>query len=117
MVQFICYPKCTTCQKAEKWLKEHHISYSARNIKEDKPSADELKTWYGRSGKPLKSFFNTSGLKYKALGLKDRLPQLGEDEQIALLASDGMLVKRPLVVGKDFVLAGFREKEWQEKLL
>lgn len=82
-----------------------------------RPNADELKIWLAQSGKPLKSFFNTSGLKYKALGLKDKLPQLGEDEQIALLASDGMLVKRPLVVGKDFVLAGFREKEWQEKLL
>lgn len=82
-----------------------------------RPDADELKTWLAQSGKPLKSFFNTSGLKYKALGLKDKLPRLGEDEQIALLASDGMLVKRPLVVGKDFVLAGFREKEWQEKLI
>ena len=116
MVQFICYPKCTTCQKAEKWLKEHHISYSARNIKEDKPSADELKTWYGRSGKPLKSFFNTSGLVYKSLGLKERLSEMSEEEQLTLLATDGMLVKRPLLVSDENVLVGFREAEW-EKLL
>ena len=116
-ILFLEYPKCTTCQKARKWLEENGVRFKARHIVEDRPDADELKTWLAQSGKPLKSFFNTSGLKYKALGLKDKLPQLDEDEQIALLASDGMLVKRPILAGEDFVLAGFREKEWQEKLL
>ena len=116
-ILFLEYPKCTTCQKARKWLEENGIRFKARHIVEDRPNADELKTWLAQSGKPLKSFFNTSGLKYKALGLKDKLPQLGEDEQIALLASDGMLVKRPLLLTDGNVLVGFKETEWAEKLL
>ena len=112
-ILFLEYPKCTTCQKARKWL-EDIFRFKARHIVEDCPDADELKIWLAQSGKPLKSFFNTSGLKYKALGLKDRLPQLGEDEQIALLASDGMLVKRPLLVGGSVVLSGFRPGIWQQ---
>ena len=113
---FMEYPKCTTCQKARKWLTENEISFQSRHIKEEAPSTDELKTWYGRSGLPLKKFFNTSGLKYKELGLKDKLPNMSEEEQIALLASDGMLVKRPILVGDDFVLLGFREAEWAAAL-
>lgn len=109
---FIEYPKCTTCQKARKWLEAQGTVFTARHIKEDAPSLDELKDWHRRSGLPLKRFFNTSGLKYKELGLKDKLPGLDEEEQLALLASDGMLVKRPILVGDDFVLAGFRESEW-----
>lgn len=113
---FICYPKCSTCQKAKKWLDEQGVSYTERHIKEENPTLDELREWYTKSGLPLKKFFNTSGMIYKSLNLKDRLPQMSEDEQLELLATDGMLVKRPLVVGDDFVLAGFREKEWTEKL-
>ena len=116
-ILFLEYPKCTTCQKARKWLEENGVRFKARHIVEDRPDADELKTWLAQSGKPLKSFFNTSGLKYKALGLKDKLPQLGEDEQIALLASDGMLVKRPLLIGEDFVLPGFKPADWEKALL
>lgn len=116
-MKFICYPKCTTCQKAQKWLDEKGISYELRNIKEENPSFDELKIWYEMSGFPLKKFFNTSGLLYKSMELKDKLPSMGEEEQLKLLATDGMLVKRPLVVGEDFVLTGFREKEWAEKVL
>lgn len=112
----ICYPKCSTCQKAKKWLDEQGVSYTERHIKEENPTLDELKEWYAKSGLPLKKFFNTSGMIYKSLNLKDRLPQMSEDEQLELLATDGMLVKRPLVVGDDFVLTGFREKEWTEKL-
>ena len=114
---FICYPKCSTCQKARTWLDEKGIAYDFRDIKLENPTAEELTHWWKRSGLPLKKFFNTSGLQYKALGLKDKLPAMSEDEQIALLATDGMLVKRPLLVGEDFVLTGFRPKEWEERLL
>ena len=114
---FIEYPKCSTCQKARKWLDEHGIEYEDRHIKERNPSYDELKEWYGRSGLPLKRFFNTSGMLYKSMNLKDRLPEMSEDEQLRLLATDGMLVKRPLIVRNDLIMTGFREQEWQEKLL
>lgn len=115
-VLFLQYPPCTTCKKAKAWLDERGVTYEARNIKEENPTAEELKAWHEKSGLPLKKFFNTSGLAYKALGLKDRLPTMSEEEQYQLLASDGMLVKRPLVVGEDFVLVGFREAQWQEQL-
>ena len=114
---FICYPKCSTCQKARTWLDEKGITYDFRDIKLENPTAEELTRWWKLSGLPLKKFFNTSGLQYKALGLKDKLPAMSEDEQIALLATDGMLVKRPLLVGEDFVLTGFRPKELEERLL
>ena len=114
---FICYPKCSTCQKSRTWLDEKGITYDFRDIKLENPTAEELTRWWKLSGLPLKKFFNTSGLQYKALGLKDKLPVMSEDEQIALLATDGMLVKRPLLVGEDFVLTGFRPKEWEERLL
>ena len=114
---FICYPKCSTCQKARTWLEEKGIAFEARDIKTDNPTADELTRWWKTSGLPLKKFFNTSGLQYKALGLKDKLPAMSEEEQIALLATDGMLVKRPLLIGEDFVLTGFRQKEWEERML
>ena len=114
---FICYPKCSTCQKARTWLDEKGITYDFRDIKLENPTAEELTRWWKLSGLPLKKFFNTSGLQYKALGLKDKLPVMSEDEQIALLATDGMLVKRPLLVGEDFVLTGFRPKEWEERQL
>lgn len=113
---FIEYPKCSTCQKAKKWLDDNEIKYDSRHIKENNPSFDELKEWYEKSGLPLKRFFNTSGMLYKSMNLKDRLPEMSEEEQLKLLSSDGMLVKRPLLVGNDFVLCGFREKEWQEIL-
>ena len=113
---FIEYPKCTTCQRAKKFLDDRGVPYTDRHIKEDNPTADELRTWWKESGLPLKKWFNTSGLQYKALGLKDRLPAMGEEEQLALLASDGMLVKRPVLVGDGFVLVGLREAEWAEKL-
>lgn len=112
----LCYPRCTTCQKAVKWLEEQGTEFTYRNIKEENPSADELRQWHSMSGLPLKKFFNTSGLQYKALELKDKLPAMSEDEQFTLLASDGMLVKRPLLVGNDFVLVGFKEADWAEKL-
>lgn len=115
-VLFLQYPPCTTCKKAKAWLDERGVAYEARNIKEENLTAEELKAWHEKSGLPLKKFFNTSGLAYKALGLKDRLPTMSEEEQYQLLASDGMLVKRPLVVGEDFVLVGFREAQWQERL-
>ena len=115
-VLFLQYPPCTTCKKAKAWLDEQGVVYEARNIKEEHPTAEELKAWHEKSGLPLKKFFNTSGLAYKALGLKDRLPTMSEEEQYQLLASDGMLVKRPLVVGENFVLVGFREAQWQEQL-
>ena len=117
MLKFICYPKCTTCQKALKWLDENNISYGLRNIKEDNPTFAELEQWYGKSSLPLKKFFNTSGILYKSMELRDKLPAMSEEEQMRLLATDGMLVKRPLLVGDDFVLVGFREKEWTEKVL
>ena len=113
---FVCYPKCTTCQKARKWLDEQRIAYGLRDIKTENPTYDELAAWYERSGLPLKKFFNTSGLQYKALGLKDKLPDMSEAEQLALLATDGMLVKRPLLVGDSFVLTGFRAAEWEAAL-
>ena len=113
---FVCYPKCTACQKAGKWLDEQRIAYELRDIKTENPTYDELAAWYERSGLPLKKFFNTSGLQYKALGLKDKLTAMSEDEQLALLATDGMLVKRPLLVGEDFVLTGFRAAEWEARL-
>ena len=115
-MQFICYERCTTCQKARKWLDEQGVAYTLRAIKEENPSAAELALWQKESGLPLKKFFNTSGLQYKALGLKDRLPAMSEEEQLALLASDGMLVKRPILVGDDFVLVGFKEDQWEEKV-
>ena len=114
---FIYYPKCTTCMKATKWLDNHHIDYTERHIKEDNPSAAELKTWHQQSGLPLKKFFNTSGLLYKNLQLKDKLPGMTDDEMYAVLASDGMLVKRPLIITQDKILIGFKEKEWEENLL
>ena len=113
---FVCYPKCTTCQKAKTWLAEQGIAADVRDIKLENPTAEELQKWWQMSGLPLKKFFNTSGLQYKALGLKDKLPTMTEEEQIALLATDGLLVKRPTLVGEDFVLTGFRQKEWEEKL-
>lgn len=116
MMLFIEYPKCSTCQKAKRWLTEHQIEFTDRHIVEENPSARELTEWVKLSGLPLKRFFNTSGMKYKELNLKDRLPSMSEQEQIDLLASDGMLVKRPLLVGDDFVVPGFKEKEWLEKL-
>lgn len=113
---FICYPKCSTCKKAKKWLDENNIEYTERDIKLENPSYDELKKWYENSGLPLKKFFNTSGMIYREMRLKDRLPDMSEEEQLRLLATDGMLVKRPLVVKDGAVLTGFREKEWEEKL-
>ena len=112
----LVYHKCSTCQKALKWLDEHKIFFEERAIVEENPTYEELKEWYGRSGMPLKKFFNTSGMLYKQMNLKDKLPEMSEDEQLKLLATDGMLVKRPLVVGEDFILTGFREKEWEEKI-
>ena len=113
---FIHYPPCSTCQRAGKWLDEHGVSYEPRHIKEENPSYEELRTWYSRSGLPLKRFFNTSGLLYKSLGLKEKLSAMSEEEQLRLLASDGMLVKRPLLITEDKILVGFKEAEW-EKLL
>ena len=113
---FLCYPKCSTCQKAKAWLDEHGISYELRDIKTDNPTAEELTLWYRKSGLPLKKFFNTSGLLYKSMELKDKLPQMSEDEMLRLLATDGMLVKRPLLVGDDFVLVGFKESEWAARV-
>ncbi len=113
---FLEYPPCTTCKKAKKWLQEHNIEFDARHIKERNPTAEELALWQEKSGLELKKFFNTSGLVYKSLGLKDRLPTMTREEQLRLLASDGMLVKRPILVDGDTVLVGFREAQW-EKLL
>lgn len=110
----IQYPKCTTCQKAKKWLDAHDISYTSRHIVEDHPSYEELKQWYEKSGLPLKRFFNTSGMLYRQMELKDKLPGMSEDEQLRLLATDGMLVKRPLIVDGDRILIGFKETEWEE---
>lgn len=113
---FVCYPKCTTCQKARKWLDENGISYELRDIKTENPSTQELAQWYRRSGLPLKKFFNTSGLLYKSMELKDKLPNMTEEEMLHLLATDGMLVKRPLLVGEETVLVGFKEAEWAQRL-
>ena len=112
MIKFICYPKCTTCQKAKKWLDDNKIKYEFRDIKLDNPTLDELTEWHKKSELPLKKFFNTSGLLYKSLDLKNKLITMSEDEMLKLLASDGMLVKRPLVIGKNFVFVGFKENEW-----
>ena len=117
MVKFICYPKCTTCQKAKKWLDDNKIEYEFRDIKLDNPTLDELIEWHKKSRLPLKKFFNTSGLLYKSLDLKNKLPTMSEDEMLKLLASDGMLVKRPLIIDENFVLVGFKENEWSESLL
>ena len=115
---FLEYPPCSTCKKARKWLDDHGIAYTARHIKENNPTYEELKLWLERSGLPIKKFFNTSGQQYKALGLKDRLPGMSVDEQLQLLATDGMLVKRPMVVTEDgTILTGFREAEWEQNLL
>ena len=111
---FVCYPRCTTCKKAQQWLKDRGVEVTVRDIKTENPDAKELRRWHRESGLPLKRFFNTSGLKYKEMGLKDKLPQMSEEEQYELLAADGMLVKRPILVGKDKVLVGFKEKEWLE---
>ena len=116
-MEFICYPKCSTCQKAKKWLDENKIEYTERHIVEANPSAEELKMWYKRSGLPLKKFFNTSGLLYKSMQLKEKLDGMSEEKQLELLASDGKLVKRPLVIGEDFVLVGFKPEEWEKVLL
>lgn len=113
---FIHYPKCTTCQKAKKWLDEHNVEYVERHIVENNPSYEELKEWYQVSDFPLKKFFNTSGLLYKEMKLKDKLPTMSEEEQLKLLAANGMLVKRPLIIDDDIVLIGFKEVEWNEKL-
>lgn len=113
---FICYPKCSTCKKAKKWLDDHKIEYTERHIVEDNPSYDELKEWYAKSGLLLKKFFNTSGLLYREMQLKDKLASMSEEEQLKLLATNGMLVKRPLIVSEDKVLVGFKEAEWLDKL-
>lgn len=113
---FIWYEKCTTCKKAKKWLDDNGISYTARRIKEENPTKEELKEWHKRSGLPLKRFFNTSGMLYKELNLKAQLPDMTEEEQLELLATDGMLVKRPLVVGDDFAFPGFKEGEWEKRM-
>lgn len=114
---FIEYPKCTTCKKAKNYLESHGISFEDRHIVEQNPSEKELQKWIKQSGLPIKKFFNTSGMKYRELELKDKLPTMSEEEQISLLATDGMLIKRPLLISKDFILIGFREKEWEETLL
>lgn len=111
---FIEYPKCTTCKKAKKWLEENGVEFTDRHIVEDNPSKEELKEWYGKSGLPLKRFFNTSGMKYKEMKLKDKLPEMSEEEQLELLATDGMLVKRPLLIGETFAIPGFKEQAWEE---
>ena len=113
MLKFICYPKCTTCQRAKKWLDDNKIDYELRDIKLDNPTLEELNEWYNKSGLPIKKFFNTSGLLYKSLDLKNKLPEMSEDEMLGLLATDGMLVKRPLLIGDDFVFVGFKETEWE----
>ena len=114
---FVNYPKCSTCRKAKSWLEEHDIEFESRHIIEDNPTSEELRKWWEISGLPLKRFFNTSGMKYRELKLKDKLPDMSEDEQLDLLATDGMLVKRPVLVDGDIVLVGFKVKEWEEKLL
>ena len=113
---FLCYPKCTTCQKAQKWLDDHHQRYTLRNIKEDRPTEAELTEWYRQSGLELKRCFNTSGLLYKSMALKEKLPSMSEGEMLTLLATDGMLVKRPILIGDGFVLVGFRQEEWEKRV-
>jgi arsenate reductase len=114
MIKFICYPKCTTCQKAKKWLDDNNIEYELRNIKDNNPTVEELTVWHKKSGAPLKKFFNTSGLLYKSMELKDKLPKMTEREMLALLSTDGMLVKRPLLISENLVLIGFKEAEWSK---
>ena len=114
MVKFICYPKCSTCKKAQEWLEQNGIEYEIRDIKSDNPTYDELKDWYEKSGLPLKKFFNTSGMLYRSMELKDKLPNMSEDEQLALLASDGMIVKRPIAADGDTVLVGFNADKWEK---
>ena len=116
MIKFICYSKCTTCQKAQKWLDDNQIEYEFRDIKLDNPTLDELTEWHKKSGLPLKKFFNTSGLLYKSLDLKNKLPSMSEDEMLKLLASGGRLVKRPLLIGDNFVFVGFKDAEWSAAL-
>lgn len=116
-MQFICYPKCSTCQKARKWLEANHLEFTERHIVEENPSYEELKEWYAESGLPLKKFFNTSGMLYKEMQLKDKLPTMSEEEQLKLLATNGMLVKRPLIVNGNIILTGFMEAEWEKALL
>ena len=116
-MQFICYPKCSTCQKARKWLEANHLEFTERHIVEENPSYEELKEWYAESGLPLKKFFNTSGMLYKEMQLKDKLPTMSEAEQLTLLATNGMLVKRPLIVNGHIILTGFKEAEWEKALL
>lgn len=116
-MQFICYPKCSTCQKARKWLEANHLEFTERHIVEENPSYEELKEWYAESGLPLKKFFNTSGMLYKEMQLKDELPTMSEEEQLKLLATNGMLVKRPLIVNGNIILTGFKEAEWEKALL
>ena len=116
MYKFVCYPKCTTCQRAKKWLDDNGVGYELRDIKQDNPSLWELTEWFKQSGLPIRKFFNTSGLLYKSLDLKNKLPQMSEDEMLNLLATDGMLVKRPIIIGADAVLVGFKEAEWNEKI-
>ena len=113
---FICYPKCTTCQKARKWLDDNKVQYEFRDIKEQNPTLEELKEWYEQSQLPLKKFFNTSGLLYKELGLKEKLPDMKEQDQLELLATNGMLVKRPIIVNKETILIGFKQEDWEDKL-
>lgn len=115
MLKFICYPKCTTCQKAKKWLDDKGVTYDLRDIKTENPTLEELTAWHQKSGLPLRKFFNTSGLLYKSMDLKNKLPTMTEEEMRTLLATDGMLVKRPLLIGEDFVLVGFKEAQWEEK--
>ena len=116
-ILFLEYPRCSTCQKAKKWLDSHNIEYTDRHIVEQNPNSQELSEWIRKSGLPLKKFFNTSGLLYKSLNLKEKLPNMTSDEQIEMLSSNGMLVKRPLIIGSDFVLTGFKEEEWETKLV
>lgn len=116
MITFVCYPRCTTCRKAQKWLEDNHVAYTLRDIKTDNPTYDELAFWHKVSGLPLKKFFNTSGLSYKAMDLKNKLPDMSDEEMLRLLSTDGMLVRRPLIVGQDMVLVGFREEEWSARL-
>ena len=116
MLKYICYPKCTTCVKAKNWLDDNNIEYELRDIKLDNPTLEELTEWYKKSGMPLKKFFNTSGLLYKSLDLKNKLPTMTEDEMLKLLATDGMLVKRPILIGEDLVLVGFKEADWAQKI-
>ena len=117
MLIFIEYPKCKTCKRAKAWLDEAGIEYTDRNIKDENPTIDELREWYAKSGLPLKRFFNTSGMLYKQMSLKDKLPQMSEEEQLELLSTDGMLVKRPIIINDDAILVGFRQDEWEQKLL